>query len=98
MGETCKNYLLKLHRLARRLGLPEDVEIWLKAEWANPGGSVKDRPALSIVRNALSTVCDAAAIEAAGIDPGARAETVAVPAFVALANRLAAARTQAVAN
>ena len=50
------------------------------------------------LRNALSTVCDAAAIEAAGIDPGARAETVSVPAFVALANRLAAARTQAVAN
>jgi 16S rRNA (adenine1518-N6/adenine1519-N6)-dimethyltransferase len=50
------------------------------------------------LRNALSTVCDATQIEAAGIDPGARAETVAVPAFVALANRLAAARTQAVAN
>jgi 16S rRNA (adenine1518-N6/adenine1519-N6)-dimethyltransferase len=50
------------------------------------------------LRNALSTVCGAADIEAAGIDPGARAETVGVPAFVTLANRLAAARTQAVAD
>lgn len=49
------------------------------------------------LRNALSTVCHATAIEAAGIDPGARAETVAVPAFVRLANRLAAARTSTVA-
>ena len=47
--------LLGLHRLARRLDLPDDVELWLKAEWANPGGSVKDRPALSIVRHALSS-------------------------------------------
>jgi cysteine synthase B len=28
------------------------VEIWAKAEWFNPGGSVKDRPALSIVQDA----------------------------------------------
>lgn len=47
--------MLSLRRLATRLGLPEDVELWLKAEWANPGGSVKDRPALSIVRQALSS-------------------------------------------
>jgi S-sulfo-L-cysteine synthase (O-acetyl-L-serine-dependent) len=30
----------------------KDVEIWAKAEWFNPGGSVKDRAALSIVREA----------------------------------------------
>lgn len=29
------------------------VEIWAKAEWFNPGGSVKDRPALSIVQDAV---------------------------------------------
>jgi cysteine synthase B len=45
--------LLRLSRLAVKAGLPESVEIWLKAEWANPGGSVKDRPALAIVRSAL---------------------------------------------
>ncbi len=45
--------LLRLGRLARQAGLPDQVQIWLKAEWANPGGSVKDRPALAIVRDAL---------------------------------------------
>ncbi|MBI3128899.1 MAG: cysteine synthase family protein [Candidatus Tectomicrobia bacterium] len=29
------------------------VEVWAKAEWFNPGGSVKDRPALSMVRDGL---------------------------------------------
>ncbi|MDQ3655370.1 MAG: cysteine synthase family protein [Chloroflexota bacterium] len=47
--------LLRLGRFARQAGLPESVEIWLKAEWANPGGSVKDRPALAIVRSALES-------------------------------------------
>ncbi len=31
-----------------------DVEIYLKLEFANPGGSVKDRPALQILRDALT--------------------------------------------
>lgn len=31
------------------------VEIYLKLEFANPGGSVKDRPALSMVRHALAS-------------------------------------------
>jgi cysteine synthase B len=30
-------------------GLPPRVEIWAKCEWFNPGGSVKDRTALSLV-------------------------------------------------
>lgn len=47
--------LLPLRRLARAHGLPETIEIWLKAEWANPGGSVKDRPALAIVQGALAS-------------------------------------------
>ena len=45
--------LLPLWRLAEEAGLPSSVELWLKAEWANPGGSIKDRPALRIVRDAL---------------------------------------------
>jgi S-sulfo-L-cysteine synthase (O-acetyl-L-serine-dependent) len=40
----------------RRLGqdLPARVKIFAKAEWFNPGGSVKDRPALNILRTALA--------------------------------------------
>lgn len=45
--------LLRLLRIEERFGLASEVEIWLKAEWANPGGSVKDRPALAIVRDAI---------------------------------------------
>ncbi|MCO4768483.1 MAG: cysteine synthase family protein [Deltaproteobacteria bacterium] len=36
-------------------GLPDDVEVWAKLESANPGGSVKDRPALAIVLDAIRT-------------------------------------------
>ncbi|MBP7692844.1 MAG: cysteine synthase family protein [Anaerolineales bacterium] len=32
--------------------LPASVELYAKAEWFNPSGSVKDRPALSIIRAA----------------------------------------------
>ncbi len=39
--------LLRLPRLAR--GLPAGVELLAKAEHLNPGGSVKDRPALSMI-------------------------------------------------
>lgn len=38
--------LLKLQRIARQF---EPVEIFAKAEWFNPGGSVKDRPALRMI-------------------------------------------------
>jgi cysteine synthase B len=34
--------------------LPETVEVYGKAEWFNPGGSVKDRPAAAILNTALS--------------------------------------------
>lgn len=40
------------------------------------------------LRNAVSALCDAAAIASAGIDPGARGETLSVDDFVRLANRL----------
>jgi S-sulfo-L-cysteine synthase (O-acetyl-L-serine-dependent) len=34
----------------RLASLPTGVEVWGKCEWFNPGGSVKDRTALSLVR------------------------------------------------
>ena len=33
---------------------PPGIEIWAKCEFCNPGGSVKDRPALQMVRDALA--------------------------------------------
>lgn len=42
--------LLRLRRLTAHL--PETVEVFAKAEWFNPSGSVKDRPALNILRTA----------------------------------------------
>ena len=47
--------LLPLSRIARSLNLPPSVGVLAKAEWFNPGGSVKDRPALNIIRTALAT-------------------------------------------
>jgi cysteine synthase B len=38
--------LLRLERIARQYS---PVEIYVKAEWFNPGGSVKDRPALNMI-------------------------------------------------
>lgn len=40
----------------RRIGahLPAGVKVFAKAEWFNPGGSVKDRPALNILRSAIA--------------------------------------------
>src|SRR5438034_11809375 len=38
-----------LLRLAQLDGLPRRVELYAKAEWYNPGGSVKDRPALNMI-------------------------------------------------
>lgn len=42
--------LLRLERVTAHL--PPDVGIYAKAEWTNPGGSVKDRAALNIIRTA----------------------------------------------
>lgn len=42
--------LLSFRRLTQ--DLPADIRIYAKAEWANPGGSVKDRAALNIIRTA----------------------------------------------
>lgn len=42
--------LIRLRRVAAHL--PDTVEVYAKAEWFNPSGSVKDRPALNILRTA----------------------------------------------
>jgi cysteine synthase B len=47
--------LLPLRRITLNLNLPPTVRVFAKAEWFNPGGSVKDRPALNIIRTALAS-------------------------------------------
>ncbi|MGB2590512.1 MAG: cysteine synthase family protein [Candidatus Acidiferrum sp.] len=44
--------LLRLSRVGRAF---PHVEFFAKAEWFNPGGSVKDRPALSMIKAGLAT-------------------------------------------
>src|SRR5512134_2827342 len=44
--------LLPLRRLSREFS--PRVQVFAKAEWFNPGGSVKDRPALNIIQTALA--------------------------------------------
>jgi cysteine synthase B len=46
--------LLPLRRLAPSRNLLPSVGVFAKAEWFNPGGSVKDRPALNISRAAIA--------------------------------------------
>ncbi len=44
--------LIPLRRVTTHL--PATVQVLAKAEWFNPGGSIKDRPALNILRMALA--------------------------------------------
>jgi cysteine synthase B len=44
--------LLALDRIRADAGLSPRVQLFAKAEWFNPSGSVKDRPALNIIRTA----------------------------------------------
>src|SRR5205085_12569664 len=44
--------LLRLERAGREF---PHVEFYAKAEWFNPGGSVKDRPALSMIQAGLAS-------------------------------------------
>src|SRR5438477_1733654 len=44
--------MLRFERIGREF---PDVELYAKAEWANPGGSVKDRPAKNIILEAERT-------------------------------------------
>lgn len=46
--------LLRFHRIIKGLKSSE-VGVFAKAEWFNPGGSVKDRPALRIIEDAEKT-------------------------------------------
>ena len=48
IGETP---LIRLKQIVKHL--PDNVEVYAKAEWMNPGGSVKDRAARGIVMNAF---------------------------------------------
>ncbi|MCA9982718.1 MAG: cysteine synthase family protein [Anaerolineales bacterium] len=41
--------LLDLSHLAHQQGVPEKVTVAAKAEWYNPSGSIKDRPAYNII-------------------------------------------------
>src|SRR5437764_11074141 len=43
--------LIRIEQIAAELA---NVEIYAKAEWCNPGGSVKDRPALSMIQAGLA--------------------------------------------
>jgi cysteine synthase B len=43
--------LVRLRRVAQHA---PDVEVWAKLEFANPGGSVKDRPALRMILDAMA--------------------------------------------
>jgi S-sulfo-L-cysteine synthase (O-acetyl-L-serine-dependent) len=52
LGEVGRTPLLQLRHFGR--GLPSGVQLWGKAEFLNPTGSVKDRAAFGIVRGALA--------------------------------------------
>lgn len=44
--------LLALEKMRAAAGISPRVQLYAKAEWFNPSGSVKDRPALNIIRTA----------------------------------------------
>lgn len=50
LGRIGHTPLLRLRRVTR--DIPRGVEVYVKAEWFNPGGSVKDRPVLRIIEDA----------------------------------------------
>lgn len=45
--------LFPLRRVTREV--PRRVQVFAKAEWFNPGGSIKDRPAFNIIRTAFAS-------------------------------------------
>ena len=51
-GQIGNTPLLHLERMGQACGLAPGVSLHAKAEWFNPGGSVKDRAALNIIRTA----------------------------------------------
>src|SRR6202041_2166768 len=60
LGRIGNTPLLRLERIGRELASTklahgENVEVCAKAEWFNPGGSVKDRPALNMIEAGLAS-------------------------------------------
>ena len=51
-GQIGNTPLLHLERTGVQHGFADGVQLYAKAEWFNPGGSVKDRAALNIIRSA----------------------------------------------
>jgi cysteine synthase B len=52
LGQIGNTPLLRLERVGQEFA---PVEFYAKAEWFNPGGSVKDRPALSMIQAGLAS-------------------------------------------
>ena len=52
LGQVGNTPLLRLHQMGKEL---PGVELYAKAEWFNPGGSVKDRAALAMLRDGERT-------------------------------------------
>lgn len=52
LGRIGSTPLLPVHRILADEDISPDVVLFAKAEWFNPGGSVKDRPALSMIEDA----------------------------------------------
>jgi cysteine synthase B len=52
IGQIGNTPLILLDRIAAQEGIMDGVQLYGKAEWFNPSGSVKDRPALNIIRTA----------------------------------------------
>ena len=57
-----------LVRLQRCLPSLRNIEIWAKLEWFNPGGSLKDRAARSMIEDALAHGLPGCAGVALGVD------------------------------
>jgi cysteine synthase B len=53
LAQVGRTPLIRLNRVTQTLA--PGVEVYAKAEWHNPSGSVKDRPAANILRRALQT-------------------------------------------
>lgn len=47
--------LVRVDRLRRVLGIPENIVLWAKLEGFNPAGSLKDRPALFMIEDGIRT-------------------------------------------
>lgn len=81
--------------------LPDDVEVWAKCEWLNPGGSVKDRAARQMVRDAFDrgaltgrTIIDATSGNT-GIALAMIGAVLGVPVTLVMPSNASAARTAA---